>query len=130
MHIDHIAIWTRDLEKLRDFYIKFFNCNVGKLYVNEKKQFSSYFLSFESGARIEIMKRYDVTQNIDAEQIGLAHFAIVVGDKNEVNRFTDNFEKAGVEIFSHPRKSGDGFYESVILDPDKNKIELIASPLK
>jgi lactoylglutathione lyase len=126
MYIDHIAIWTNDLERLRDFYVKYFNCNASKRYDNIKKQFSSYFLSFQDGARIEIMKRSDITKVMDKERIGLAHFAVVVGTNDQVDSLTSYFEKEGVIIESYPRTTGDGYYESVVLDPDNNKIELTA----
>ena len=126
MYIDHIAIWTNDLERLRDFYIRFFDCQVSHRYNNIKKQFSSYFLSFQDGARIEIMKRSDITENPDKERTGLAHFSVVVGTGEEVDAMTRKLELAGVEVYSYPRTTGDGYYESVILDPDKNKIELTA----
>jgi lactoylglutathione lyase len=128
MHIDHIAIWTNDLERLRDFYSSCFNCQVSERYDNIKKQFSSYFLSFQEGARIEIMKRSDITENADIERTGLAHFAVEVGTREQVDAITGNLERAGVKIYSHPRTTGDGYYESVILDPDNNKIELTAKP--
>jgi catechol 2,3-dioxygenase-like lactoylglutathione lyase family enzyme/ribosomal protein S18 acetylase RimI-like enzyme len=126
MQIDHIAIWTNDLERLRDFYSRFFNCMVSDRYNNKKKQFSSYCLSFKNGARIEIMKRLDITDTFDNERIGLSHFAIGVGTIEKVDKLTKNIENAGVAIDSYPRKTGDGYYESVILDPDKNRIELTA----
>lgn len=126
MHIDHIAIWTNDLERLKDFYSNFFNCRVSERYDNKLKQFSSYFLFFHDGARIEIMKRTDITEGLEKEKIGLAHFAIVVGTKDHVDNLTKTFEQAGVIVESYPRTTGDGYYESVILDPDNNKIELIA----
>lgn len=127
MHIDHIAIWTNDLDKLKDFYSKFFNCKVSDRYENIKKQFSSYFLSFNDGARIEIMKRSDITNSNEKENIGLAHFAIVVGSMAQVDSLTKKLEKSGVKVYSSPRTTGDGYYESVILDPDNNRIELIAN---
>jgi len=126
MYIDHIALWTNDLERLKDFYSRFFNCSVSERYDNIKKQFSSYFLSFQDGARIEIMKRTDITEGTDKEKIGLAHFAVVVGTKEQVDSLTKVFEQAGVIVESYPRTTGDGYYESVILDPDKNRIELVA----
>lgn len=127
MYIDHIAIWTNDLERLKDFYMQYFNCKASDKYENIKNQFSSYFLSFKDGARIEIMKRYDINERIDKESIGLAHFAIVVGKKEDVDEFTKYLDESGVIIYSYPRTTGDYCYESVILDPDNNKIELIAS---
>ncbi|MFA6200550.1 MAG: VOC family protein [Bacteroidales bacterium] len=127
MYIDHIAIWTNDLERLKDFYLRYFNCKSSDKYENIKNQFSSYFLSFQEGARIEIMKRYDINEIFDKERIGLTHFAIVVGTKEDVDKLTGSLEQSGVIIYSYPRTTGDGYYESVILDPDNNKIELIAS---
>ena len=127
MYIDHIAIWTNDLERLKDFYLRHFDCKVSDKYDNIKNKFSSYFLSFQDGARIEIMKRYDINEMLNKERIGLAHFAIVVGTKDEVDKFTKSLEQSGVIIYSYPRTTGDGYYESIILDPDNNKIELIAS---
>jgi lactoylglutathione lyase len=124
MHIDHIAIWTNDLDRLKDFYSRFFDCKVSERYDNSKKQFSSYFLSFHDGARIEIMKRFDITGTLDRERIGLAHFAIGVGTIEQVDSLTDKLKKAGVVIDSSPRTTGDGCYESVVLDPDNNKIEI------
>jgi len=124
MHIDHIAIWTNDLERLRNFYEGFFKCKVSERYDNEFKQFSSYFLSFESGARLEIMKRHDVTASNNKEVIGLAHFAVKLESPGQVDSMTRMFEVAGIIVESQPRTTGDGYYESVILDPDNNKIEL------
>ncbi|MBP7508115.1 MAG: VOC family protein [Prolixibacteraceae bacterium] len=126
MYIDHIAIWTNNLERLIDFYSNYFNCSVSERYDNKLKQFSSYFLSFQDGVRIEIMQRADISEGIEKEKIGLAHFALVVGTKDQVDNLTKSFEQAGVIVESYPRTTGDGYYESVILDPDNNKIELIA----
>lgn len=127
MVINHIGIWTNDLERLKEFYSRFFDCKVSERYDNIKKQFSSYFLSFSDGAKIEIMKRSDISGTNDVEKIGLAHFAFEVGPREMVENMARNFEQAGVIIESYPRTTGDGFYECVILDPDMNKIELIAS---
>lgn len=124
MHIDHIAICTNDLERLKNFYSGFFNCEVSDRYNNEVKQFSSYFLSFQDGARLEIMKRHDVTASNDKEVTGLAHFAVKLESPGQVDSMTRMFEEAGIIVESQPRTTGDGYYESVILDPDNNKIEL------
>jgi len=126
-HIDHIALWTNDLEKLRDFYSEHLGCRVSERYDNPKKRFSSYFLSFRNGARIEIMKRSDITEASDGERTGLAHFAITVGAAAEVDRLTKKLEEEGVRIYSYPRTTGDGYYESVILDPDGNRVELTSN---
>jgi len=126
MYIHHIALWTNDPERLGEFYSGFFGCKLSDRYVNHKKQFVSYFLSFPDGAKIELMKRTDITSRINKEQIGLAHFAIGVGSETQVDELTRRLEQAGVVIDSYPRITGDGYYESVILDPDNNKIELTA----
>jgi lactoylglutathione lyase len=127
MHINHIAIWTNDLERLKEFYSKYFGCTASNRYDNTAKQFSSYFLSFDDGARIEIMQRLDVTESAAKEQLGLAHFAVEVGTAQQVNLLTQKMEDAGVTVASYPRTTGDGYYESVVLDPDRNRIELVAS---
>ena len=126
MYLDHIAIWTDDLEKLKEFYSGYFNCTVSARYDNPQKQFSSYFLTFPSGAGIEIMKRSDITESDRRETLGLAHIAICVGSEEDVDAITHKLRDAGVKIRSNPRRTGDGFYESVVLDPDDNLIELTA----
>ena len=129
MLIHHIAIWTTDLERLKAFYVKYFQCKVSNLYVNNAKQFSSYFLSFQDGARIEIMHKPGIKGMQVEERVGFAHLAITVGDKEAVDALTCKMEEDGVKVESQPRTTGDGFYESVILDPDNNKIELTATIL-
>lgn len=127
MQIDHIAIWTNDLDSLKDFYLKFFDCKVSNRYDNNEKRFSSYFLSFAGcDTRIELMQRPDIADSINNERIGLAHFAIGVGTKEQVDNLTNKLERAGITISSYPRTTGDGYYESVICDPDNNKVELTA----
>ena len=126
MHIDHLAIWTADLEKEKDFYIKYFDCSVNEKYVNPKKKFSSYFISFPGGARIELMKRDDITGERGVETLGIAHFALDTGSRERVDKLTAAMENEGHLIISRPRITGDGYYESVVLDPEGNVIELIS----
>ena len=45
MQLTHIALWTNHLERLRDFYVKYFNGKSNEKYVNSKKGFASYFVS-------------------------------------------------------------------------------------
>lgn len=127
MKIEHIAIWTKDLERLRAFYEKYFGARANQKYVNPRKGFSSYFLSFASGARLELMQRADV-QAVDKgraeEVLGYAHLAMAVGDKEAVNRLTQKLVDDGFPLMDGPRYTGDGYYESVILDPDGNRIEI------
>ena len=127
MKIEHIAIWTKELERSRDFYIRFFGAKSGEKYENNKKGFSSYFLSFEAGCRLEIMKmdgRSESRIDIEEQYLGISHFAISVGDKQSVNQLTETLREQGITVVSEARESGDGYYESVVLDPDGNRIEI------
>ena len=126
MKIEHIAIWVRDLEKTKAFYSSYFNMRCGEKYLNEKKQFSSYFLSFEDGARIEIMHRPDISEQAGevGANWGLTHFAISVGSRKRVDELTETIRKAGFEVTGEPRTTGDGYYESVVLDPEGNLVEI------
>jgi lactoylglutathione lyase len=126
MRIEHVAIWVSDLERMRIFYQTYFNMKKGEKYENIKKGFSSYFLSFESGARIEIMKGKDILDGIGEKALvnGLTHIAISVGDRNKVDQLTERLRLDGYVIFGEPRITGDGYYESVILDPEGNHIEI------
>lgn len=123
MKIEHLAIWTKNLEAMKQFYQTFFQMSAGKKYHNPHKNFTSYFLSFENGARIELMHRPE--HSAASEQgIGLAHFAISLGSKQEVDAMTDKLRSANITIIGDPRFTGDGYYESVIADPEGNLIEL------
>ena len=123
--IDHIAIWVEDLEKMREFYCKYFDGVSNQKYENRVKGFESYFISFDGTTRIEIMKRKDIEERIYKEILGLAHLAFKVGSKEKVNELTEIFRKDGYKIIGEPRTTGDGYYESVILDPEGNRIELV-----
>ena len=120
--IEHVAIWVNDLESMRDFYCKYFRAEAGARYYNEKKNFTSYFLSFSSGARLELMHKPDLASKSDS--LGLAHFAISLGSEEEVNVLTQRLEKDGFKKNDGPRWTGDGYYESVFEDPEGNLIEL------
>jgi len=126
MKIEHLAIWVRDLEKMKDFYTRFFNMNCNDKYLNEKKQFSSYFLSFEGGARIEIMHRPDISEQraMAGTFFGLTHYAISVGSREGVDELTERIRRAGYKVTCEPRTTGDGYYESVIADPEGNLVEI------
>ena len=126
MKIEHIAIWVKDLEKMKKFYLKYFDLSSNEKYYNQKKKFSSYFLSFKSGARIELMHRPDISEFIEKSnsKLGLAHFAVSVGTKNRVNSLTEKFRENGIRIIGDPRTTGDGYYESIISDPEGNLIEI------
>lgn len=127
MKIEHIAIWTKDLEQLKEFYEKYFDATSNELYTNQKKEFRSYFLTFDSGARVEIMQRPDIESASKAheqEYFGYAHLAISVGSEKKVDELTEILRNDGYPILDGPRQTGDGYYESVISDPDGNRIEI------
>ena len=126
MKIEHLAIWVRDLEIMKEFYQEYFNMSCGKKYENKLKNFSSYFLSFNEGARLELMHRPGISEHAGNEGItyGFTHIAISVGSKENVDRITELIRAAGFAVTGEPRTTGDGYYESVILDPEGNLIEL------
>jgi lactoylglutathione lyase len=127
--IEHVAFWTEDLERLADFYRKYFGAEPGPKYVNAAKGFESRFLKFESGARIEVMKSTTVNPlkiERGAQRMGLAHLALSVGSRQRVAELTRDLQAGGYEIVDGPRQTGDGYFESVVLDPDGNRIEISA----
>lgn len=128
MKISHIAIWTNSLDKLREFYCNYFNAKSNEKYINKIKQFSSFFLTFENGdCSLELMNKPDMLSPVSQmfnNLVGLAHFSFSVGSREEVDAMTARFRQAGYPIFSEPRFTGDGFYESAIKDPDGNIVEI------
>lgn len=126
MTIDHIAIWTGDLEKEKEFFLRYFDCTVNEKYVNQKTSFSSYFISFRSGARIELMAKPGTGSLRDEDIRGLAHFAIALDSREEVDILTQHLQSEGIIVAGKPRITGDGYYESVIHDPEGNIIELVS----
>lgn len=129
MRIEHLAIWTYNLEGLRNFYMRYFDASSNEIYHNHSREFRSYFLSFTGDCRLEIMEMPGIPKSKDGHQkqfTGIIHFAIKVGSKNKVNELTETLRKDGFKIIGEPRTTGDGFYESVILDPDNNRVEIIA----
>lgn len=127
MYIEHLAIWTKDIEQMKSFYCQYFNTVAGDKYINEKKQFQSYFLSFEKGPRLELMQMTGIPESanhIYKQFTGLIHFAIAVGSTEKVNELTQQLVNDGYELMDGPRWTGDGYYESVILDPEQNRIEI------
>ncbi len=126
MKIDHVAVWTTDLATLLDFYVRYFNAVAGEKYVNPRTRFESYFLSFAEGSRLELMTKPGITTT-DASQYpaaGYAHIAISVGSKEAVDMLTEQLRADGYMIVGEPRTTGDGYYESVVLDPAGNHVEI------
>ena len=124
MKISHIALYVEDLEKMREFYETYFGATANDKYHNPRTGLSTYFLSFDDQMRLEIMQRPDVTNHLMAPQLGYTHLAFSVGNSNEVDEITTRLASAGFQIVSGPRTNGDGYYESVVLDPENNQIEI------
>jgi len=124
--IEHVALWVRDIDAVAAFYARFFDARVGELYRNPKKGFASRFLEFSSGARIEIMARTDVASRAAAEQLGFAHVAITIGDEPAVDALAARLHAGGVALVDGPRRTGDGYYECVVCDPEGNRVEIVA----
>ena len=125
MRVEHIAMYVNDLEKARDFFIKYFNAAANDGYHNETTNFRSYFLTFEDGARLELMHHPDMQ---DMEKVirrtGLIHIAFSVGSKEKVDELTQRLKSDGYEVLSGPRTTGDGYYESCIVGIEDNQIEI------
>lgn len=125
MKIEHIGLWVTDLENMRKFYETYFNAVSSELYHNPKTSFHSYFLTFSDGARLEIMRRDDVVQLLSGnEGLGFAHLALSLGSKDNVDNLTNILVMEGFELLSPARTTGDGYYESVVADPEGNRLEL------
>ena len=130
MKIDHVAIWTSQIEELKDYYIKYFNGTSNKKYLNREKHFESYFISFDSGTRLEVMQMPGIPQNLNDSVVkqyhGIIHLAFGVESMAQVDEKFSELTKDGYKILRGPRKTGDGYCEFETLDPDNNRIEVSA----
>lgn len=125
MYIEHIAMYVTDLEKTRDFFIKYFNAKSNEGYHNKTTDFRSYFLTFDNGARLEIMKKPDMADTKkELTQTGYIHIAFSVGSVKKVDALTAQLKADGYEVISGPRTTGDGYYESCIIGIEGNQIEI------
>lgn len=128
MKIEHVAFWVKDLKIMKSFYEKYFGAVSNEKYHNPVKNFESYFLSFENGSRLEIMTRPDIQEgdnSFEAQKFGIIHLTFSTGSKEKVDELTEIIRNDGYKVVGEPRTSGDGYYESVILDPENNIIEII-----
>lgn len=126
MFINHIALYVNDLEKMKKFYEEFFNGKSNEMYHNKNTGLKTYFLSFENGARLEIMTRPDMTENQkELTKLGYIHLAFSVGSREKVDALTNKLKNSGYKVISGPRTTGDGYYESCVLDPENNQIEIV-----
>ena len=125
MKIEHVAMYVNDLEAARDFFAKYFGAKPNNGYHNIRTGFRSYFLSFDEGARLEIMNRPHMTDSIKTpDRTGFVHIAFSLGSTGEVDRLTEIIKSDGYRVISGPRTTGDGYYESCIVDLEGNQIEL------
>lgn len=129
--LEHAALWTSNLEKLKAYYVRHFGGTANAKYINPAKQFESYFISFSSGARLELMQMPNIPANandtIKKQHLGLIHLAFGVETRAEVDAKAAELREAGYEILSGPRETGDGYYEFETLDPDGNRLEVTCS---
>ncbi len=134
MKLEHIALWTKNLEALKNFYVKYFNAISNEKYnsihdFNEK--FESYFLSFGGDCRLELMQMASIPEGDSAngnETIGLTHFSFAMDSRKDLDALATRLEADGYRLTGKPRLTGDGFYEACVLDPDGNRVEFAVVP--
>ena len=125
MHIEHVAMYVKDLEKAKEFFVKYFNAKANDLYHNKKTNFKSYFLSFDNGARLEIMTKPEMEdEKKSLNKTGYVHLTFSSGSKEAVDKLTARLKTDGYEVISGPRTTGDGYYESLIVVIEGNQIEV------
>ena len=125
MRIEHIAMYVNDLEKTRDFFIKYFQATSNEGYHNKTTDFRSFFLSFDDGTRLEIMKKPQMSDETkELNRTGYIHMAFSLGSKEAVDHLTEKLKNDGYQLVSGPRTTGDGYYESCIIAIEGNQIEI------
>jgi lactoylglutathione lyase len=124
--LEHVALWVRDVDRVAAFYASYFDARIGERYENPRKGFQSRFLAFASGARLEVMARTDIASRGAGESLGFAHVAIAIGDEAAVDALAVRCKAEGVPVLDGPRRTGDGYYECVVLDPEGNRVEVTA----
>ena len=127
MVLEHVAILTARLEILKDYYIRYFGGTPNQKYANPKTGLETYFITFGSGTKLEIMSLPELTDNKNDMTLpyqGVVHLAFGLGTMSEVEEKARQFEADGFRILRGPRITGDGFYEFETVDPDGNKIEV------
>lgn len=125
MRIEHIALYVDELEAARDFFVSFLGGRANDGYHNKNTGFRSYFISFDDGARLEIMNKPEMTDiEKPLNRTGYIHIAFSVGSRERVNKLTEELRSAGYEVVSGPRTTGDGYYESCVVAFEGNQIEI------
>lgn len=125
MKIEHIAMYVNDLERAKAFFIRYFHAAANDGYHNQTTGLRTYFLSFDDGARLEIMSRPNMADGEkQLTRTGYIHIAFSVGSKAAVDELTARLRADGYAVVSGPRTTGDGYYESCIIDLEGNQIEI------
>ena len=133
MKLEHIAVWTHQLESLKEFYVQYFGAVANEKYSSQRAAglYESYFLSFGGDARLELMKRPDIPQgdNLNGfESTGLTHLAFSMENPEDLDALFLRMKEDGVPVVYEPHTTGDGFYEAGMLDPDGNRVEIAVTP--
>ena len=125
MRIEHIAMYVNHLETARDFFVRYFGAVSNEGYHNKTTDFRSYFLSFDDGARLELMRKpqMDDTEKT-LNRTGYVHIAFSLGSKEAVDELTERLKNDGYQVINGPRITGDGYYESCIVGIEGNQIEI------
>ena len=127
MHLEHVALYVEDLEAMKAFYVRHFGATANSKYHNPRTGLQTYFLSFEGGARLEIMQRPGLIPKASGEHVlGYTHISFKLGSMEKVDQLTKELQESGCPLLNAPRTTGDGYYESVLSDPEGNLIELVA----
>ncbi len=125
MKIEHVAMYVNDLEETKKFFMKYLSAKSNEGYHNVKTDFRSYFLSFDDGARLEIMNKPNMVDlDKDLNRTGFVHLAFSVGSKEKVDSLTAELKNDGYKVVSGPRTTGDGYYESCVVAIENNQIEI------
>lgn len=125
MKIEHIAMYVKDIEAAKEFFVKYLGGTSNDGYHNNTTDFQSYFISFDDGARLELMTRPELADlEKPLNRTGYIHIAFSVGSKETVDTLTDRLKEDGFEVVSGPRTTGDGYYESCIAIIEGNQIEI------
>lgn len=127
MNLEHVALYVDDLEAMKAFYVRHFGATASNRYHNPRTGLQTYFLSFDGGARLEIMQRPGMSPRASGKHaLGYTHISFKLGSIEKVTQLTVELQASGCPLLNGPRMTGDGYYESVLSDPEGNLIELVA----
>ena len=125
MRIDHIAMYVKDLEGGKAFFVKYFGAKANDMYHNPRTGLRTYFLSFGDGARLEVMARPDTVERSQSALLtGYIHVSFSVGSREAVDSLTATLRQDGYNVMDGPRVTGDGYYESCVSGPEGCLVEI------